>query len=100
MVEVKWLPKALDDIDRIAEYISKDSERYAEKLVRRIFERAELLESNPFLGRMVPEFRKKNLRELIIENYRLVYLVYHERVTLSEFIIQKEKCQEKIYLNS
>ena len=69
MVEVKLLPKSLDDFDSIAGYVSKDSERYVERLVQRIFERTYLLESNPFIGRMVPELRRKNLRELIISNY-------------------------------
>jgi toxin ParE1/3/4 len=95
MAEVKWLPKALDDLESIAEYISKDSARYAENLVQKIFERAELLETNQLIGRMVPEFRRKNLRELIIGNYRIVYLVYTYRVDVIRVHHSKRKMSRK-----
>ena len=95
MVEVKWLPRALDDIDSIADYISKDSDRYAKRLVQKIIERAELLIANPMLGRMVPEFRRKNLRELIIGNYRIVYLIYTNRVDVIRVHHSKRKMSRR-----
>jgi addiction module RelE/StbE family toxin len=95
VAEVKWLPKALDDIDSIAEYISKDSVRYAEQLVAKIFERAELLETNPLIGRIVPEFRRTNLRELILGNYRIVYLVYKDRIDIIRVYHSKRKMSRK-----
>ena len=95
MAQVKWLSKALDDMESIAEYISKDSIRYAENLIQKIFERAELLESNPLIGRMVPEFRRKDMRELIIGNYRIVYLVYTDRVDVIRVHHSKRKMSRK-----
>ncbi len=45
------------------------------KLGDAIFKRVEVLEQFPFMGRMVPERRQHELRELIFKNYRIVYRV-------------------------
>jgi plasmid stabilization system protein ParE len=38
MVEIKWTNNALEDLDDIANYISKDSSKYAQILVTQIYE--------------------------------------------------------------
>jgi len=38
MVKVVWTEPALRDLDDIGEYIAKDSERYAQEVVRSLFE--------------------------------------------------------------
>jgi hypothetical protein len=43
MAEVKWTNQSFEDISNMAEYISKDSVRYAEMFVEKVFERAEIL---------------------------------------------------------
>ena len=76
MVEIVWTARALNDIDQIAEYISKDSFMYATRIVERIFYVEELLLLNTRIGRMVPEFHNNVIREVIIGNYRVVYRIY------------------------
>jgi len=44
------------------------------------FTAAEALRSSPFVGRVVPEYGRHELRELIIGSYRLVYLVRADEV--------------------
>jgi addiction module RelE/StbE family toxin len=75
MVEIIWTDQALADIEHIAEFISKDSEKYARRQVKKFFDRAAILKSNPFSGRTVPEINNENIRELIINSYRIIYLV-------------------------
>lgn len=75
MVEVRWTSQALDDIDCIAEYIAKDSTRYAEIQVAEFFESALRLEEFPKAGRIVPEVRDTNLRELLVGFYRIIYRI-------------------------
>jgi toxin ParE1/3/4 len=74
-VEVRWTLYSLSDIENIAEYISKDSPFYARVQVQRFFDRAEILETHPNAGRVVPEIGKEEIRELIEGNYRLIYRV-------------------------
>ena len=73
MAEVRWTDLAIDDIENIAEYISKDSLTFARIQTARFFERAKILESQPFTGRVVPELNDPSTRELVMSNYRIIY---------------------------
>src|SRR5688572_8198587 len=75
MVEIRWTNQALDDIENIAEYISKDSIKYAKIQTERFFEATEIIISKPKSGRVVPEVKKTNIRELILGNYRIIYKI-------------------------
>jgi addiction module RelE/StbE family toxin len=75
MVEVNWTTQSLEDIDNIAEYIAKDSRRYAEIQVEEFFNSAKSLEEFPKSGREVPEVNDKNLRELMVGFYRVIYRI-------------------------
>jgi toxin ParE1/3/4 len=81
--EVVWSPTALEDVEAIASYISRDSSSYAGAVVRKIINSTRNLESFPFAGRIVPEFDDKNIREVFAYNYRIVYRVDNEAVTIS-----------------
>ena len=52
--------------------------RYASITINRIYDRAQILSRQPLSGRIVPEFDDQKIRELIIGNYRLVYLIINE----------------------
>ena len=60
MVEVIWTEKAIKSIDEIANYISKDSLRYAKELVSKFYSKVEYLQLFPESGRVVPEFKRKD----------------------------------------
>lgn len=75
MAEVIWTHQSIDDINNIAEFISKDSEKYAKLQVQEFFNATHVLEIYPYSGRIVPEINNKNIRELIIGFYRLIYSV-------------------------
>jgi plasmid stabilization system protein ParE len=40
------------------------------------------LEHSPLIGPVVPEFQLENLRELIVEKYRVLYLVREDVCTI------------------
>ena len=76
MVKVVWTPFSIDNINDIADFISIDSRKYSELFVSKIFEKVHFLEDFPKAGRVVPEFNKEDIRELIYGNYRIVYKIY------------------------
>ena len=86
MVEIKWTHNALEDLDDIANYISKDSPKYAQILVKQIYEMINSLKQFPMLGRKVPEYKDPNLREIIYKNYRIVYLVKNKHLEIISVI--------------
>ena len=65
MVKINWTRQAIEDIYEIREYFRLHSEKYAEQLTNKIFEKAEYLTSYPQMGRIIPEFERIELRELI-----------------------------------
>ncbi len=75
MVKINWMPQAIEDINKIAEYIAQDSFKYAKIQTERFFSATSILIKNPKIGRVVPEVNEKNIREIIIGSYRLVYRV-------------------------
>ena len=77
-----WSQESLDDIDSIAEYISRDSIYYAQQVVDQIFTAGELLMDNPMAGRKVPELSLDAIRERFIFSYRLIYEVSAEEVNI------------------
>ncbi len=78
MAEINFTDQALADIENIAIFISKNSEKYAKIQVQRFFKRVEVLEEKPLSGRIVPEINNKNIRELIMGNYRIIYLIINK----------------------
>lgn len=75
MAEVRWTNQSLEDINTIAEYISKDSKRYADMQVSEFFNSTLILQKFPKTGKIVPELKDKSIRELIIGFYRIIYRI-------------------------
>lgn len=75
MVKINWTRQAIEDIYEIREYFRPQSEKYAEQLTDKIFEKADNLEQYPQMGRIVPELERPEIRELIYKNYRIIYHV-------------------------
>lgn len=75
VLKVFWTENTIQDLLTIKEYISQDSVERAEQWVLELYTAGEGLANLSNRGRIVPEFNQDNLRELLIENYRLVYRV-------------------------
>ncbi len=83
MVRVIFTDHALDNLDLIADYIARDAPKAAGAFVKNVFQKAELLQNSPKLGRKVPEFNKENIRELLCGRYRIVYkLINKNRIDI------------------
>ena len=71
MAKVRWADSALDELDKVAEYIALDKICAAKKLVRRVFSRVDLLSDSSESGRVPPELGNKSYREVIVEPCRI-----------------------------
>ena len=65
MVKIIWTNRSLLDLDDIAEFIAKDSIKYAKITIENILKEASILENNPLIGRIVPEVNDEKFREII-----------------------------------
>jgi toxin ParE1/3/4 len=73
MAEIIWTASALNDIDRIADYISADSMFYARQFVQRIFDASSKLARYPEIGKPLPELPGSIYREILLQKYRIIY---------------------------
>lgn len=83
MGKIIWAPSALKDIESIAEYIQRDSADQAALFITRIIEMTDQLEFFPESGRLIPEIKNKQCRELIYGAYRIMYRVVKKEVWIT-----------------
>jgi len=81
-----WTETAWGDLEAAADYIAKDSPNYAAAFVREVLDAARSLLRLAERGRVVPELDDRNIRELSVRSYRLVYHVTKEAVYIVGFI--------------
>lgn len=79
---VSWSPTALDDVDAIAEYISRDSPAYTRAVVNKLLDTARNLKTFPNAGRTVPELGDEAIRECFVYSYRLIYRIHEHNVVV------------------
>jgi toxin ParE1/3/4 len=79
---VIWAPQAIEDVEAIRTYVARDSAHYADLLVERIVAAVGRLDRFPRSGRVVPEVGDESLREVVYENYRIVYRVMASTVEI------------------
>src|ERR1700758_2143953 len=76
---------AIADLEALVEFIARDNPPAAEKFGFEIIEKVAKLDALPFFGRVVPEFKIDNIREVIHRPYRIVYRV-HEAADVIEIL--------------
>lgn len=75
MVQINWTDDAKQDLKNIYEFISKESEYYAELTVFKIIDKTELLNNNVNIGKVIKEKQDPLFRELLYKQYRIMYKV-------------------------
>jgi len=81
-----WTKPALEDLESIKLFIAKDSPYYAEKYIEKIISAVEKIEKFPKIGRVVPEEKNENLREIIHGNYRVIYLLADGEIIITAIV--------------
>ena len=81
-MKIIWSPLAVERASEIAEYIAQDNPTVAENWVNSVFTRVEQLKKFPESGRIVPEIKINFFRELIYGNYRIIYRLEENRISI------------------
>ncbi len=80
-------PSARADLKTIVRFIARHNSDAAARVGYELIVRAEKLAAFPEIGRVVPEFRQANLREVICRSYRIIYRLRQseERIDIVRF---------------
>jgi addiction module RelE/StbE family toxin len=72
---VKITEPALENLEKIKEFIAQDSVYYAKIFSEKVLSSIEILGDFPRIGRIVPEFNTETIREIIYGDYRILYKI-------------------------
>ncbi len=81
-MNIVWSPLAVDRASEIAGYIAQDKLSAAEKWIGTLFSKVEQLKTFPESGRIVPEIEDAQFREIIYGNYRIIYRIEVNRISI------------------
>lgn len=81
-MEVIFTDRFLDRVEEYSDYIALDNISQAVMWAEDIFINCQELQSNPNMGRAVPEFQRPEIREIIHGDYRLIYEVKTSQVDM------------------
>lgn len=97
MAQIIWTEPAVQELDKIADYISLDNPKAAKKLVRKCFEIVEYLKRNPRLGKGVQELDRSVYRELVESPCRLFYRIDDDNKTI--YIIHIMRSEQLLHVD-
>ncbi len=72
-MKVVWTEQAWRRLSEIEEFIARDRPDAAAKLVDKLIDRGDALATHPERGRKLPELPGSGVRELVVDDYRIVY---------------------------
>jgi addiction module RelE/StbE family toxin len=90
-ITIIWADRAQKDLQEIVQYARQNSLAAARKLAGQISEKTTRLESFPESGRHLPEFPNLPYREIIVGNYRVIYI--YKKDTVSILTVRHSKRQ-------
>jgi len=99
MAEIIWTNPALEDLNDIAEYIALSHLQSAKKLVSKIFDKVERLESFPESGKKPTELTNLNYREVVVNPCRLFYKIDNDKVFILH-VMRQERNLRKFLLQT
>ena len=83
--KVIWTKQGYSTLDAAA-YVAENSLTGAQQLLEIALDTAESLSVFDERGRVVPELQQPNIRELLVQRYRLIYEVFDTKVEIMAFI--------------
>jgi toxin ParE1/3/4 len=78
MVRINWTDQAVNDLKEIADYIKKDSIKYAKIQIQRIRQRTQILKQYQLAGEKLESLEDSNFRQLVEGSYVILYRIKGE----------------------
>lgn len=99
-MEIILTDRFLGRVEEFSDYIALEDIPKAINWADEVFRRCEQLRSHPEIGRIVPEFARPEIRELIHGNYRLIYEVKSKQIDMLTIWHTSQKLPDKLEENS
>ena len=94
-MKVAWSYVALGNLIEANKYISSENPEAARKVIVDIYETGNKIKAFPEKGRIVPELRRKNIREVFCFEYRIIYRIESKRIFILTVRHMKQRLKKK-----
>jgi toxin ParE1/3/4 len=94
-VKVAWSYVALGNLIEANKYISNENPEAARKVINDIYETGNKIKEFPEKGRIVPEIRRNNIREVFCFEYRIIYRIESKRIFILTVRHMKQRFKKK-----
>ena len=98
MIEIQWTAEARHKLASIRDYITEidHAPLIAEQVLSRLMARVEQLRVAPRSGRTVPDYSDTQIKELLENPYRIIYLIVNEeRIDILSVMHYRQLLPEK-----
>lgn len=92
---VIWTPRARADLKAIHDYIAQASPMNAKPVINAITEKASTLAELPRMGKVVPEIKDEQLREIGVHSWRVIYHLRDHRVHIVTVVHKRRQLKNK-----
>jgi len=99
-MEIVWTETGLDTLEEISDYIGEDSPINADRFIKEIYGKADLLAGSPRIGHTPPEIEKSDILQILHGEYKILYRIDIDTDTVSILaVIHGKRDFKKIKLN-
>ena len=95
-MKVGWSYVTLGNLIETNKYIASENPEAARKVINDIFEAGNKIKAFPEKGRIVPELRRKNIREVFCYEYRIIYRIETKRIYVLTVLHMKQLLKKKL----
>lgn len=95
-MRVHWTDTAIQHLLAIYEYIASGSPLYAQRMIDRLLRRSEQIAAFPLSGRIVPEYEREDIREVIERPYRIIYRVRANQIDVLAVVHSTQLLQPEL----
>jgi len=85
-MKLAWLPKAQRSLREIRQYIALDNPKAARVFIKKLKATAGRLKSFPEAGWMLEDFESLGFREIVHDNYRIIYRIKGDVVEIANVL--------------
>lgn len=85
--KIIWTSLAADDLEKVVQYISRDSHNYACGVAERVMAALDRVATFPNSAPVLPEMpQRDNIRQVIVQSWRVIYRVEPEAIRVLAII--------------
>jgi len=99
-MRIIWSPLAIQRVKEIGKQVKRDNPIVARELIGTMFKRVEKLAEFPESGAINPEAERKDIRQLVVKNHRIIYRVEENLIIVltvrhSRQLLRSDDCRQK-----